>query len=157
MKNLSEYYTKIKSNIEKNKEEYVLSMQKTLNIPFSKDTDHLLFYYQVEIPEIQHIEVMAMDAHGGRIEKDANGNDIEVIFGCDPYDGLTIQWNEEEPDYDEELAMKLQQFAKEKLAVLLAEAFDQVKNNSLKLPCYFYDDVESDAYDLRNKRWIDAF
>jgi hypothetical protein len=46
--------------------------------------------------------------------------------------------------------MKLQQFAKEKLAVLLAEAFDQVKNNSLKLPCYFYDDVESDAYDLRN-------
>jgi hypothetical protein len=34
----------------------------------------------VEFPEIQHFEVMAMDAHGGRIEKDANGNDIEVIF-----------------------------------------------------------------------------
>jgi hypothetical protein len=48
--------------------------------PFAKDTDHLLFYYQVEFPEIQHFEVMAMDAHGGRIEKDANGNDIEVIF-----------------------------------------------------------------------------
>lgn len=155
MTRFDEYYSKIQNNLQPLEEEYRLLMMKVLSIPFPAETDNILFYYEVE-SQIQHVEVMIMDAHGRRLDRDANGNTIEIIFGCDPYQDLMIQWNEDEEDYDETLAEEMQRFVKEQIAQLLANAFKEVTCGSFSYPCYFYDNVEQDAYDLQNRKWIDA-
>lgn len=155
MSKFDEYYSIIIKNLQSLEEEYYLLMMKILSIPFPTETDNILFYYDVE-PRSQHIEVMIMDAHSRRLDQDANGNTVEIIFGCDPYEGLTIQWNEDEEDYNEELVEEIERFAKEQIAQLLANAFKKATGGSFSYPCYFYDDVEQDAYDLQNRKWIDA-
>ncbi|MBA4601296.1 hypothetical protein [Thermoactinomyces mirandus] len=97
---------------------------------------------------------------GSSLNKDKNGSVPFSVFEemslvCNLLEGIDVEWDEEEDNYNEEFLEELESYTQELFANYVGKLFDENRGQHFPIPCIIQRTDGLRVYHLQSKQWID--